>query len=210
MHISAALAIGLQLASLAVAFPQPLGTNSTLASRVVEIKNLPISSPMCTLTITNGPEAKTYSDSDISAAIGVAVDAIIAGKQYFKKEGRTVGYPHQNTPGSGGDSTDKWADFNLPDCATGPEGNLRYGFQEYPILRTGQAWTGGTDQGPDRVLFQFVTDPSQPQEYVKPFNNIQGKFLYAAYCGLVNHIPKPDGSQYKNAFATCDNSKGGQ
>lgn len=172
--------------------------------------NLPQSPPRCTLVVNNGPQPKTYSDNTISSAIEVAVDAINAGIQY-PKEGKGAKYPHQNTPGQGAGTTTTWADFSLPGCSDGSDRQLNYGFMEYPILRTDQVWIGdGTNQGPDRVLFQFVTDPSQEQTYTGAFSQLKGKFLYAAYCGMINHTPKGDNSGYSNAFATCENSRGGQ
>lgn len=67
---------------------------------------------------------------------------------------------------------------------------------------------GGTqDQGPDRVLFQYVTDNDQNVK-TNNFGNLRGKFKYAAYCGLINHTAGPKG--FKGTFDACTDSKGGQ
>jgi hypothetical protein len=159
--------------------------------------------------VNNGPESKTYPDSTISLAIEEAVNAINSGTQY-QRNGKGAAYPHQNTPGQGSGTTTSWADFNLPECSDGTDKQLNYGFIEYPILRSDQVWKGGSkEQGPDRVLFQFVTDPNQEQTYTGAFSQIKGKYLHAAYCGMINHVPKADNSGYSNAFATCENSRGG-
>jgi hypothetical protein len=180
--------------------------NTTLVTRAIEVRNLPGTSPECKNTIT-GVDAATYGKGEIQDAITVAADAILTKIQY-QKNGKGAPYPHTNTPGSASSSQDSYADYNLPDCAqANTDANGKRGFVEHPILRNKKTWVGGSeDQGPDRVLFQFVTDGDESVVWGPGFTKLVGNFKYAAYCGTVNHVVRND--QFLGGFAPCTNSKG--
>jgi len=137
--------------------------------------NQPKTEPQCHNTGGKSPDAANYSNDEIEAALQAAVDAIVNNKLAKSKDGAQ--YPHRNTPGNNKSSKDSWADYNLDGCAQeNSDDATKAAFVEFPILRKKNAYTGGK-AGPDRVLFQFVTDGKSERKYDTPgFEKLVGNF----------------------------------
>ena len=172
--------IAFLFATLVAAAPAPaasLEPGMSLLPRAISWTNQPKVSPECTNTDSKSPKSKTYSNEEIEAAIDAAVDAIINDKLKLGPGKSKTPYPHINTPDSAKSSQDKWTDYDLTDCAQGGDSKeKKAGFVEFPIMRDGKVYTGG-EAGPDRVLFQFVTDGDKRKTYAaKGFKNLEGNF----------------------------------
>lgn len=163
--------------ALPTAEPEP---GTTLWRRDLTWTNQPSADVQCLNIGDDVKKTATYTADLIAIAISAAVDAINNNKLlYSGGSGTTKGtpYPHINTPGQSQNSKDSWSDYNLDTCAQeGDTKGKKAGFVEFPILRDGGAYDGGAP-GPDRVLFQFVTDGDMKVSYDTPgFKNLNGKY----------------------------------
>lgn len=187
MHYQSLSAIAFFLASMATAAPAPAPKpGMTLLPRTLDWTNQPSTEPKCLNTDKKSPDTATYTNDDIEAAIQAAVDSIINNDLKFTKS--KTPYPHINTPGSGKNAKDSWADYNLPGCAQENSDKAeKAGFVEFPILRNKEVYTG-KEGGPDRVLFQFVTDGDTSKTWpTQGFKNLVGNFSKscpARFCGI--------------------------
>lgn len=161
MHYQQLTAYSFLLASLTAAAPTST-PGVSLVPRALDWTNQPETEPICTNVGPKSPDTAAYSNSDIETAIQAAVNAII-NNAVLDGESKKTKYPHRNTPGSGPGATDSWADYNLDECAQ----SSSPGFLEFPILRDHTVYKGGKG-GPDRVLFQFVTDGDTSKTYDAP------------------------------------------
>lgn len=165
MLVLLALAVTAMITS-ASAYPPRHPPERSIAERQVPLNNLPQVSPTCTYVNSTWPTAKTYSNT-------IVQDAIIAGSQAIDLN-RRVGtgnnpYPQRRTPGTGATGPlpkHSWADYDLPGCAQAATDPKAPGFFEWPILRNDTIYNPDiTDQGPDRVFFQYVTDGNPSTTY---------------------------------------------
>jgi len=173
MHAQQLGSLAILLATLVAAAPAPApAPGFSLIPRSLSWTNQPSTEPICTNVNKDSPDTAAYSNDDIAAAIQAAVNAIVNNKLLKGAgKGKTL-YPHRNKPDSAKSSQDKWSDYNLPECAQAPDP----GFIEFPILRDHSVYTGG-EGGPDRVLFQFVTDGNKDVTYpAKGMNGLVGNF----------------------------------